>query len=209
MLVFVDESGDAGLKIEAGSSRYFVVVLLIFDDHEEAQAADERIELLRREMRLDPRFEFRFNKCRRSFREQFLRAIASYEFFYHGIVVNKDPSKLWGEGFKYKNSFYKYAAGLVFQNAKAFLSNATVIIDGSGSRDFRRELEQYLKKRINDPGQRFIVKVKVQDSSRNNLLQLVDMIAGAVHRSFGEKGDALQYRGLISHREVHVQLCPK
>src|SRR3972149_2145064 len=108
MLVFVDESGDPGLKLSQGSSKYFVVALVIFEDYEEAQAADDRITLLRREMRLDPCFEFRFNKCRRAFREQFLKAIAPYQFFYYGIVINKDPAKLWGEGFKNKESFYKY-----------------------------------------------------------------------------------------------------
>jgi len=209
VLVFVDESGDPGLKLEQGSSRYFVVALVIFEDHEEAQAADDRISLLRREMRLDPRFEFRFNKCRRSYREQFLRAVAPYQFFYYGIFINKDPAKLWGEGFKIKESFYNYASSLVFENAKAFLNNATVIIDGSGSKDFRRQLERYLKLRINDPGHRFIHKVKVQDSRRNNLIQLADMIAGAVNRSFGVKADAQIYRQIISHREVYVQLWPK
>lgn len=76
MLVFVDESGDPGLKLEQGSSTHFVVALVIFEDHDEAQAADDRIGLLRRELRLDPRYEFRFNKCRRGVREQFLKALA-------------------------------------------------------------------------------------------------------------------------------------
>lgn len=207
MLVFLDESGDPGLKLGKGSSGYFVVCLVIFEDHDEAQAADDRIDLLRREMRIDPKFEFRFNKCRRHFREQFLKAVAPYQFFYYGIVINK--AKLWGEGFRYKASFYKYTSGLVFENAKSFMNNATVIIDGSGSKDFQRQLEAYLKRRINDPKQRFIGKVKMQDSSRNNLLQLADMIAGSIHRDFGVKDDAQVYRQLISHREVYVQKWPK
>lgn len=209
MLVFVDESGDPGIKIQQGSSRHFVVALVIFQDHDEAQAADDRINLLRREMRLDPRFEFRFNKCRRHFREQFLRADSPYEFFYYGIVINKDPAKLWGEGFKHKEPFYKYASSLVFENAKAFLDNAKVMIDGSGSKDFRKQLERYLKNRINDPGHRFIRNIKVQDSSKNNLLQLADMIAGAINRSLGTKADAKIYRKIVSHREVYVQIWPK
>lgn len=31
MLVFIDESGDSGLKIGEGSSRYFTVGLVIFE----------------------------------------------------------------------------------------------------------------------------------------------------------------------------------
>jgi hypothetical protein len=209
MLVFVDESGDSGLKLDSGSSRFFAVSLVVFEDYEEAQAADDRITLLRREMRLDPRFEFKFNKCRQDFRTRFLSAVAPYEFFYWGIVVNKDPAKLWGEGFKHKDSLYKYTSGLVFQNAKAYLNNATVVIDGSGSREFRDQLQRYLKRRINDPGQRTISKVKIQNSASNNLLQLSDMIAGAVHRSFGEKNDAKLSRRIVSHREMQVQLWPR
>ena len=35
MLVFIDESGDTGLKIEKGSSRYFVIALVSFEENEE------------------------------------------------------------------------------------------------------------------------------------------------------------------------------
>ena len=207
MRVFVDESGDAGLKIEAGSSPYFVVALVIFEDMDEAQSADGRITLLRRELRVHPRFEFHFSKCRKDFRVRFLEAVAPCEFFYHGIVINK--AQLWSHGFQCKESIYKYASGLVFENAKEVLTEATVIIDGSGSREFQRQLQTYLKRRINDPGQRSIDKVKVQDSSRNNLVQLVDMVAGAIHRSFSSKEDATLYRSIVSHREMRVQLWPK
>lgn len=207
MLVFVDESGDAGLKVGRGSTSHFVVALVIFEDREEAVAVDKRIDLLREELGLHPRFEFKFNRCNKTLRRRFLEAVAPYEFFYHGIAINK--SKLWGEGFKYKGPFYKYSSNLVFQNVKAFLDNATVIIDGSGSKDFRKQMGTYLKRRINDPGQHRISKVKTQDSSRNNLLQLADMIAGAIYRGFGQKGDASLYRQIVSHREMYVQLWPR
>ncbi|MBI3313947.1 MAG: DUF3800 domain-containing protein [Candidatus Omnitrophica bacterium] len=39
MLVFIDESGDSGLKITEGSSRYFSIALVVFEDREEAGSA--------------------------------------------------------------------------------------------------------------------------------------------------------------------------
>lgn len=36
MLVFIDDSGDPGFKIEKGSSSVFVIALVIFDDDLEA-----------------------------------------------------------------------------------------------------------------------------------------------------------------------------
>ncbi len=208
MLVFIDESGDPGLKLNAGSSDYFIVTLVAFEDNEEALAADQRIEALKGELGLPPEFEFKFNKLKGDNREAFLSAVAGHGWFYFSIVINK--RKLTGPGFRFKESFYKYTCGLVFENAKPHLDQATVVIDGSGSREFRRQLGSYLRKRVNEPsGSRFIRKVKVQDSRKNNLVQLADMVCGAVARSYTRKDDAQRYRRLIAHREIYVQFWPK
>ncbi|MFM8982406.1 MAG: DUF3800 domain-containing protein, partial [Spartobacteria bacterium] len=86
----------------------------------------------------------------------------------------------------------QYTCSLVFENAKPHLSDATVVIDGSGSREFRMQLDTYLRRRINDKDAsiRHIRKVKVQDSHRNNLLQLAEMVCGSVARSCSGKQDA-------------------
>jgi len=207
--VFIDESGDPGMKIGGGSSPYFTVTMLVFEDNDEALAADQRIGLLKRELRFPPHFEFHFNNLRPDFRQEFLKAVAPYEFFYFAIVINKQ--KFTGPGFRYPDSFYKYACSLVFENAKPYLTNATVVIDGSGSRQFRRQLAAYLRKRINDPkdGRQFIKKIKLQDSRGNHLLQMADMLCGAVARCNSRKDDAEVYRRLVSHREMSVQFWPK
>ena len=209
MLVFIDESGDAGLKLDSGSTEFFIVTLVAFEDNDEALGTDQRIQLLKRELGFPAEFEFHFNKVKRNFREAFLSAVAGFDWFYFSIVINK--RKLTGPGFKFKESFYKYACGLVFENAKPYLDNATVIIDGSGSREFRRELGTYLRKRVNDTkgDSRYIGKIKVQDSESNNLLQLADMVCGAVARNYSQKDDAQIYRRLIAHREIYVQFWPK
>jgi len=209
MLVFLDESGDPGMKLTGGSSDLFIVALVIFNDREEAQACDTRIDLLRRELKMCGGMEFKFHKTNQVVRSTFLEAVGRYDFFYFGIVINK--RELTSPNFRIKDSFYKYACSLVFENAKPHLNDATVVIDGSGSRDFRNQLSSYLKRRINDQkgGNRQIGKVKIQDSHRNNLLQLADMVCGAVARSYTNKNDAKDYRRLISHREMRVQVWPR
>lgn len=208
MLMFIDESGDPGLKVGQGSSKYFVVALVAFENRDEAQAADDRITLLRKEQGLTSDFEFHFANMKPSHRCLFLEAIASFDFFYFGIVINK--VRLTGPGFNFKESFYKYACGLIFENAKPRLNNAIVIIDGSGSRDFRRQLQKYLVRRVKDEaGKCLIKKVKIQDSAKNNLLQLADMVVGAIARFHSGKEDAREYRDIIRHREIYVQFWPK
>ena len=206
MLVFIDESGDTGLKIKQGSSRYFVIALVSFEEDEEAIACDQRIQLLKRELKLPADFEFKFSKLRKDIRIKFFEAVLPYVFFYYGIVINKDPSKLYGDGFKIKESFYKYTCSLVFENAKPHLKEATIIIDGSGSREFKKQFSTYLRKKV---GTSVIKKIKIQSSHNNNLIQLADMIAGAINRSFSQKGDKDIYRKIIKSKEIYVQIWPK
>jgi hypothetical protein len=183
-----------------------VVTLVTFEENEEAVACDQRIRLLKRELGLLESYEFKFSKTSQELRKKFLETVMPYEFFYFSIVINKDPAKLYGGGFRYKGPFYKYTCGLVFENAKPHLRDATVVIDGSGSREFKRQFQAYLKRKV---GSDIIRKVKIQESSGNNLIQLADMVAGAVNRSFTKKGDRECYRRMISGKEMSVQVWPK
>lgn len=208
MLVFFDESGDSGMQGKQGSSRLFIVTAVLFNENEEAEQCDARINELREELKVCERFEFHFNKCSDRFREEFLKKIAGSNFFYYSVVLNK--AKLWGEGFKYKDSFYKYAASLVFENAKAHLIQAKVVIDKCGDRDFKIQLEKYLKRRMNEGQKVLIKKVCMEPSHSNNLLQLADMVCGAVFRSFDTSNpNRMQFRRIIKLREFKVQVWPR
>jgi hypothetical protein len=207
MLIFIDESGDPGLKTNKGSSRYFTVCLVVFEDNEEALACDQRIQLLKKEVGWEASEEFHFSRNSNKIRGAFMSAVAPYNFFYYGIVINKDENKLWGDVFKNKESFYKYTCGLVFENAKEKLNNATIIIDESGNMDFKHKLASYLRMKTKSGA---IKKVKMQRSESNNLLQLADYVSGIINRSVrNNKKHADDYRKKIAHKEMYVQIWPK
>ena len=209
MLVFIDESGDTGLKIKEGATQYFGIFMVAFEENDEALACDQRISLLRRELALMSSYEFHFHRNSHRVREAFLKAVLPYQFFYYGIVINK--VRLFGEGFKNKESFYKYSSSLLFENAKEKLENAIVVIDESGRDLFKYQLAKYLKNKLNVPGGfAYIKKVKMQDSKGNNLLQLADMVAGAVTRSLNSsKQDKDYFRNIVKSREIYVQIWPR
>lgn len=209
MLVFLDESGDSGMKQKPGSSEFFVVTIVIFEENNEATACEGHIAAVRVELGLHEHFEFHFNSCSDKFREVFLRGVSPCGFFYHSFVLNK--AKLWGQGFQNKDSFYKYTTSLVFENAKPHLREAKVVIDKCGNRDFRKQLAKYLKNKINksDCGS-LIRNVSMEPSHANSLLQLADMVCGAVARSFNRgKENRMQFRRIIRHREMRVQVWPR
>ncbi len=113
MLVFIDESGDPGLKLEQCSSRFFTITLVVFEDHNEAIACDQRIELLKKEVGWDGASEFHFKRNSDKIRRSFLQAVATYSFFYYSIVSTKthrscmvrDSKTMckYGRGFENKN----------------------------------------------------------------------------------------------------------
>ena len=160
MLIFIDESGDTGMKIEIGSSKYFIIALVIFEDDGDATACDQRIQLLKKELGYKADYEFHFYSNSHRVRQKFLEAVNPYNFFYFGIAVNKDPKKLYGSVFRSREAFYQYVCGLVFENAKPYLKDAKVKVDKSGRAVFRTELAKYLKLKMNQGGNSLIKNVK-------------------------------------------------
>ncbi|MFA5068422.1 MAG: hypothetical protein WC466_10390, partial [Candidatus Izemoplasmatales bacterium] len=81
------------MKIDKGSSRYFTVGLVLFEEDEEAISCDQRIQLLKKEVGWRENDEFHFKNNSDKIRVAFLKAVSPYNFFYYGIVINKDPKK--------------------------------------------------------------------------------------------------------------------
>ena len=175
MLAFIDESGCAGFKFSRGSTPYFVVSMVIFHDHDVATRADEVIGGLR--IPLGHSSEFKFSKCRPEVRDGFFQAISSLDFVVRAIVVDK--AKLYSLYLRARQPFYNYFVQTMMQHDGGILTNATVKIDGSGDRQFKQELQKYLKQQLKGR----VRKIRLVNSRTNNLIQLADMAAGAIHRN--------------------------
>jgi hypothetical protein len=103
------------------------------------------------------------------------------------------------------------AVSIVCENARALLSGAKIVIDKNGDRFFRQELEKHLKRQMaGADGNCLIRKVGMEASHSNNLVQLADMICGAVARSFNTGSvESHRFRDCLKKREKRVQLWPK
>ena len=198
MLVFIDESGDPGFKIQRGSSPIFVTSMVIFQDAEAAQYAGNKITNLRRQLNIKP--EFKFNKCANEARDSFFDEISDCNFLTRAVVVEKD--KIYSPALRtVKESFYTFFIRMMVQNDAGMLVNAKVVIDGSGDPAFRKEFKSYLRKHI---GPDCISKLDLKDSKRDPLIQLADMTAGAIARSYREdRPDARRWRSML-HRNGQI-----
>jgi hypothetical protein len=190
----------------AGSSKLFVITAVIFQDMLEASACEREIESVRRRLSFTPGSEFHFAHCSDRVRKLFLQAVCVSRFKYYSFVICKE--RLWGERFRDGRKFYSFAAQIVCENAKPLFDNAKIIIDKCGDRNFKRQLERDLKLCMNVTGREHLIKkVVMEESGRNNLLQLADMVCGAVARSCTMNDHV--YRNLVSKREGRVQFWPK
>lgn len=197
MLVFIDDSGDPGFKFDKGSSRYFVIACLIFQDELEALKVKVAIKDLRRELKFPDNIEFKFFKSRSITKFAFLKAINKFDFNVRAIVVNKSIIRS-NELKNNKNSFYSYIIKMVLQHSNGDILDAKIRIDGSGDRIFRKNFLTYLRKQLNSGQKRLVRNCKLLDSKSDELIQVADMIAGSIRRSYeGTKSDAQEYKKII------------
>ncbi len=198
MRVFVDESGDTGFKFEKQSSRYFVVALVIFEDEEKEAIASRRIHALRQEL-LSPNIEFHFAKNKDATRKAFFTAAKDMDF--KAFVFLVDKTRLSQSEFKDRDAFYQFICGAALERAKHLLQDAQVIFDDSGGEKFKKELASHLRRRINADNVKHIKSVgtgrSAGTSQESNLIQLADMVCGAVYRSLQGGEDAESYRNMV------------
>lgn len=200
MLIFIDDSGDPGFKIGKGSSPVFVIACVIFDDELEAEKTAVAVKELRRSLKKSDNFEFKFNRANRELRLKFLEYIVHSKFRIRAIVFEKNKVRS-NELKTSKQSFYNYAIKMVLKHNFGTIKEAKIRLDGHGDRIYKREVIRYLRKELNNRENRVFQKLQFVDSKSNVLIQLTDMIAGAIHRKYEtDKADANMYYGRIKKR---------
>ena len=194
MLVFIDESGDAGFKITRGSSPVFVVAMVIFDGPDEAKSTEHAIRMTMSRLRISS--EFKFNASRDQVRDEFFQAVRNCPFMVRAIVIRKEviySPNLMAD----KENFYRFFVRQMMGHDNGLLDRADVFIDGSGDRAFRKTLTAYLRKHL---GQR-LNSLRLSESHRDVLIQLADMCVGAIARSYRtDRNNAARWRQMLHPR---------
>lgn len=208
-----DESGDPGVRKlcleENHPSRYFSVAAVLFLEPAHAADCEQCINTLREELGLSPNHEFHFTSAGKKNRRRFLQAVAALPFRY--TVATIDKTHLHGNAWNKKMYLVQKAALLTLEVIKPYLVDARVFIDKSSDKKFDKELCSYLKKQAGlVEGQPRIKLATRYDSEKHNLIQMVDMVCGAVVRCYkaGDEADD-SYHQLIEPRKLDVRLWPQ
>lgn len=201
-LVFIDDSGDPGFKKGASSSN-FILAAALFMDPDTAKLANDTIIEYRRSLGWRDDYEFKFAKIRKDIIIELLRIVARYDFQIYAVYINKaDYPNL----FKFcpdKEKFYNWATKELL--AMMPLEDAKIKIDGKYGKQYKLHVKAYIRKELNTEFCK-ITDFSVQDSKKDNLIQLADLIAGSINRLFQvDKTDFKNYVRVLKQKIVMLK----
>jgi hypothetical protein len=191
MQLYVDESGDPGMKTASGSSRYYLVATLIIEDLDNQGKIEEALLSAKQSLRLPPSFEFRWSRNNGRIRKAVIDSIDQGWFRWRYCINRKEkpvefpPADLLG------------AALIECLKIPPPLTEITLNIDGESSpqglgTSFRQTLRTSSTIHPRD-----LVKIRFLDSRRTPCLQLADYLAGMSGR-WHRKGEPMDSRWLKS-----------
>lgn len=178
MYVFVDDSGDPGFKFGQGSSNFLVYSACKFLTSEDVSKASIEIQDIKTQLGLNHSVELKFTKSKPSLRRGFFSKIHQLNLISTSVVLDKRQI----EPMSSTELQIRLLRDLL-HNSGLDLNSAKVFLDGQGSRDSIHTIQRSLSI-ANVGAPRQIRELKFADSSKNGLIQLADMIAGSIHRSF-------------------------
>jgi hypothetical protein len=186
MHVFLDDSGDAGMKFESGSTRFLIMSACVFDEPSEIERAAKAINECRESLGRSARWEFKHAKTSDDVKDEFFRVIRPLKFRIRAIVIDKQ--QLYSTQLKTAPKYLQnFAIKELLTHTLGTVKNAKLVIDGRDTKAFRLTNATYFRNEINRVAPDTIRAVTGEDSHRNALIQLADMTAGAIHRS--RRGD--------------------
>jgi hypothetical protein len=172
----LDDSGDPGMDLSRKVSSHFSLAMVQLPSNEPLPG----LASLRKLLHLPEMYEFKYNKTSMQQKEAFFEIVQAIPFRVRAIVVDKaslskDFLNLDGQRFA-----IHWIVSLALRASELDISNDILILDGAPPA-FRRNLRVEFSRRCQVTGRiRPFKKIVSGDSSREDGLQLADMVVGAI-----------------------------
>jgi hypothetical protein len=206
LIAFADEFGTNSFDFE-GQGTHFIVATVIIKESESNKLRSELEEIRRRHFQTG---EIKSNKVASNHtrRIKILQDICRLDFSIYAVIVDK--RKLFGEGFRYKPSFYKFLNGLLYKELYRTFPKLTLKVDEHGSNDYMKSFKSYVEKnhiRTLFSGSDFLL----ENSKGDILLQLADFIAGTLGFCFDELKKSSYspvFKSLLEEKAISFNFFP-
>jgi len=186
--IFIDDSRDTGFK--KSSSSHFLIAAVIVVDEEKKQLLDDAIALFRRNLGWTELHEFKFNNAEKKIVLRLIDSLKDFDFSAQVMVLDK--TKFGAEDIPKDNAmlYYRVIKELLL---KLRLTEPVITIDGRAGKQYAKEIKTYLRQGLRESGIQSS-RIYLVDSRKNSLIQLTDIVAGAVARSYSKgKTDSAVY----------------
>lgn len=180
-IAFIDEFGNDGLDFSKEHvSAHFIVTSIIIEESQLTNI-EESIEYIRK--KYFQTGEIKSSNVGKNDRRRLniLKDLKDLDFYIFSVVIDKRELK--GEGFKYKDSFYKFLHSLVDRELFKIFPNLLVVSDDIGDKKFKIGFIKYIKNN-HIPDLFNQSDFKLSNSKSNLLVQVADFITGTIARCY-------------------------
>ena len=196
--VFVDDSGDAGFA--KTNTDHLIIAAVIIIDEDKRKLLSDAINLFRRRLGWNELDEFKFSRTNKNTLLELIDFIKGFDFKAYAVVLDKNNTPL-NQIPKGKASTYDYVIKELLIRIGA--TDQIITIDGKSEKAYAQKTRTYLRQSLKEHG---IEKVSIRfvDSRKDSLIQLADIIAGTIARSYKDKSDAQKYLKLLKNKIVKI-----
>lgn len=141
VIAFADEFGNNSFKFSSESTHFIAAAIIVnIEDLDEFYSGVEKIRAKYFQTGEIKSSKIKDNHTRRKI---ILTEIVKLKFNIYSVVVDK--TKLYGEGFKFKKSFYKYLNGILYKELYKSFPQLELKVDEYGGNEFMLEFKEYVK----------------------------------------------------------------
>ena len=197
--VILDDSGDPGID-GSSTSHFIVAAVVIVGDHEKDNLT-AAVNQYRASLGWKETHEFKFNTTKKQIIEDMITTIRNYDFSAHAIVLDKRKIPVVPDIID-SNSLYYYVIKELL--LKLDLQSPHITIDGIGGKRYMQKIKTYLRQNLKANGINKC-EIKFADSKKDSLIQVADIIAGSVARSYrDDRANAEKFINLLGDKIEQV-----
>lgn len=207
VIAFADEFGNNSFKFSSESTHFIAAAIIVnIEDLDEFYSGVEKIRAKYFQTGEIKSSKIKDNHTRRKI---ILTEIVKLKFNVYSVVVDK--TKLYGEGFKFKKSFYKYLNGILYKELYKSFPQLELKVDEHGGNEFMLEFKEYVKQnhiRTLFEGSDFFVS----ESKEELGVQVADLMAGTLGYIYDEHKKSSfseNFMEIISDKIISINHFPK
>jgi hypothetical protein len=200
-VIYVDESGNP--DVTNLDPPVLVIGAVVIESRQDLAGLDQRFRNAFAAIRRPEQHELRTTGLSVAKHGKVLRELSLLD--YQWAAACFDKAKLTSAGFADPSTFYRYAFQFLIGDLLTVAWQADLVIDENSTAEFQAQLESYLRRQNSGLPVSRLNTIRFSTSSKQRLIQLADLVAGAVRRSVA--GDTVPLRE-IEHKMINLQTWP-